>query len=88
MPLYACLFVCLFVCSVFVLSLEIVTLTKYIWHLHPDSFATKVTRFYQPAFNVQDDSDSDSETGASPKTASEDIVIEEKKRLNTVRKSY
>ena len=70
----------------FVLSWEIVTLTKYTWHSHPDSFATKVTRFYQPAVNVQDDSDSDSETGASPKKASEDIVIEEKKRLNSVRR--
>ncbi|KAJ7334325.1 RNA polymerase II associated protein 2 [Desmophyllum pertusum] len=45
----------------------------------PDSFMARAARFFQPASNAKEDSDSDSETGANPETSQEDIVIKEKK---------
>ena len=45
---------------------------------------TRALQFFQPAMNDSEDSDSDLETGTSPKLAQENIVITEKKMLHQV----
>ena len=48
----------------------------------------RAARFFQPAINAEEDSDSDSESGTSSKISEEDIVIKERESLNKVHKIH
>lgn len=48
----------------------------------------RAARFFQPAINAEEDSDSDSESGRSSKISEEDIVVKERESLNKVHKIH
>ena len=48
----------------------------------------RAARFFQPAINAEEDSDSDSESGTSSKISEEDIVIKERESLDKVHKIH